>query len=91
MNCELCKNERKTRRWYEDNLIWIVDCATCHVPMGVIRRHTKEITQEEYDKLSFALAQVGAKVFGGGNFEIDRTPGKIPDHLHWHARKIKGK
>jgi len=45
------------------------------------------ITKGEYDRLTAALAQAGAEVFGKWNFWIDRKQRKIKSHLHWHARK----
>lgn len=90
--CELCQFEKKTYLYYSDDFMWVADCQSCSrknapVPMGVIKRHTMTITKGEYDRLTTALVQAGAAVFGKGNFEIDRRQKKISDHLHWHARR----
>lgn len=90
--CDLCEAKRKTHLYFSDSLLWIADCGSCSkknspVPMGVLRRHTMDITEDEYDRLTAVLVQVGAEVFGKGNFEIDRRQRKIKRHLHWHARR----
>lgn len=90
--CDLCKATRKTHLYFSDSLMWIADCESCSkknspVPMGVVRRHTMTVTEDEYDRLTAALAEVGAEVFGRGNFEIDREQRKIKNHLHWHSRR----
>jgi len=91
MNCELCEAKKLAPWYYSDSLIWIADCETCHVPMGVIRRHTMKATQEEYQQLVTKLHEIGTKVFGENNFYFDHKQRKIKDHLHIHARKNKGK
>lgn len=90
--CDLCEARRKTCLYFSDNFMWVADCQSCSkkntpVPMGVIRRHTMAITKGEYSRLTAALAQAGAEVFGRGNFEIDRRQRSIKSHLHWHVRK----
>jgi hypothetical protein len=38
-----------------------------------------------------ALQRVADKVFGRGNYFIDKKQRSILDHLHWHARPIEEK
>ena len=93
MMCELCKRQRITKFYYEDNLVWIVDCQTCSsknkpIPMGALKRHTLEPTVAEIESLERALNRIGSQVFGNGRFVIDRSMRKIRDHVHYHARPI---
>lgn len=83
-DCPLCrlyeKREIVTPLHYEDDLIIVVDCSSCHVPMGVIKRHTMRPTMEE----AFHLYGKLRELFPGRR--IDDEQKSIPDHLHWHAR-----
>ena len=78
--CELCELEKVTRWYYEDDVIVILECKTCHVPMGVLRRHSMEPTQEEQNHLESKLLELFP------NKQLDKVQRKITDHLHFHMR-----
>lgn len=86
--CELCERKSKTKLYYEDQLVWVVDCDTCHTPMGALKRHTLEPTMAEAESLERALNMVGSQVLGDGRFRIDRNMRKIKNHLHHHLRPL---
>ena len=90
MICELCKLAKGniiTHKYFEDEFVIVVDCQTCYVPMGVVKRHTMVFSEEEHRSLVRGLNKAGTEAFGKGNFDFDRHQKKIGDHLHWHARK----
>jgi len=77
--CELCKRERLTQWFHEDDICWVAICKTCGVPMIVLKRHTMEPTEEELRHLE----EVVRRLFGD-TARVRKTQRKIPDHLHWH-------
>jgi len=78
-SCDLCRAERKSRWYYEDDLCWIADCIVCGVPMAVLKRHTPTPTPEE-------KAHLAAKLLALGNGFMDDAMRRIPDHYHVHLR-----
>lgn len=80
MTCPLCELAHLTHRHYEDDLVVVLDCVTCNVPMGVLRRHSMEPTSEETQRLIGKLKEL----FPGRR--LDKNQRKIPEHLHWHMR-----
>lgn len=89
MSCELCKLAKDniiTHKYYEDEFVIVVDCQTCHVPMGVVKRHIMIPSEEEYRSLITGLNKAGAEVFGKKKYWFDRKQRKVRDHLHFHAR-----
>lgn len=90
MKCELCELAEGnviTHKYFEDEFVIVVDCQTCHVPMGVVKRHTMIFSEEEHQSLIKELNKAGTEVFGKGNYWFDRKQKKIKDHLHYHARR----
>ncbi|MBA7623579.1 hypothetical protein ES703_30976 [subsurface metagenome] len=79
-NCPLCTRELKTTLYYEDNVIWIVDCLKCHCPMAVIKRHNPTATPDETLRIRCQFAKLGVGIF-------DDAPRKIKDHYHAHWRR----
>ena len=47
------------------------------------------LTDSEYEELMESMLHKVAKKFYGNEYayHIDKNQRKIPDHLHWHARK----
>ena len=84
-DCDLCKAERYTHWYYEDQLCWIADCEVCSVPMVVWKPHGTEPTTEEHTHMLEALAAAGRDRFGDG-FNLDTNMRQIPEHWHAHAR-----
>jgi len=86
--CELCELKQIDKLYYEDDLIRVLDCDFCRIPMAVLKRHTTDPTTFEAAWLESHLRKAGEQVFGKGKFRIDRKMNKIPDHTHYHARPI---
>lgn len=84
--CELCDKNKLTKWWYSDDLIWIANCKTCSVPLGVIHRHAKEPTKQEKLRIELKLHQLAA-FLGWKNYKTDSSMRKIKDHYHTHLRR----
>lgn len=87
--CPLCLAEKLTHWFEETDLYWIALCKTCNVPMVVLKRHDTDVTADEAFDMLVALAGVADKYFGTTLWTLDRKPGRIPDHIHWHARLLE--
>ena len=79
MDCLLCKAEKLTHWYHEDELIWIADCVKCKTPMVVIKNHTMDLSSKEFNY----ILKVIEELFGQ-NVYIRREQRQIKDHLHWH-------
>ena len=88
-NCDLCILEKKTKWYYEDKDVVVCDCIICRIPQVILRsEHSMNPSQEIQDKMERVLLEVSKEFYGEGvEFYIDKNQRKIPDHLHWHARK----
>ncbi len=85
--CPLCKLEKITTWYYEDDEFVILDCESCGVPMGVIKGHGVEISAKEaYNRMIAKLADTADCFFGKGNWHLDTVERTIRDHRHAHAR-----
>lgn len=78
--CPLCAREPKAPVHYEDDRIWVTECLTCRVPMGVLKRHTSHPKLEE----ALHLARKIEELFPGRR--LDDRMRSIPEHYHMHAR-----
>ena len=79
MSCKLCLNEKLTKRYYEDNLIWIANCLTCNIPMVVLKEHKMNLIEEEENKIINKIKEIF-----GNNITFRKNQRQILDHLHWH-------
>ena len=81
--CPLCRlaqdREILTRLVAEDNLIIVVDCLLCQVPMAVLKAHRAQFTEEEKGDIRQLMRQFNGEV-------IDWEQRRIPDHAHCHLR-----
>ena len=99
-NCELCILDRINHVFYNCDDFIIMSCDSCHVPMAVTHEHIDPtekplLTTEEknkylkiYKNMSNQLYIAAYDFFGDFNFYIDKKQRKIPNHVHWHARKL---
>jgi hypothetical protein len=87
--CELCRAERITEWFYEDEVCWIAECEQCSVPMVVWRQHDVTPDADTLGHLHRALAEVVLTHYGGEHYVDDRMR-SIPDHYHAHARPHGG-
>jgi hypothetical protein len=87
--CPLCRAERVTRWYFEDEECWVADCLVCATPMVVWRPHG--LPEDELERRLLArLARAAAERYGPDGFWIDGTRRRIPDHWHAHARPQGG-
>jgi len=78
--CRLCHDgEIVTTLYYEDDLIIIVACAKCKIPMVVIKRHDANTTSAEKQRIN----QVVQKRWPGAKLRCE--PRAIKDHFHCHV------
>ena len=87
--CELCKADRLTAWFYEDDECWIAECELCAVPMVVWRQHDAKPDDKVKSRLWERLAIVVVEHYGFDHY-IDDNMRSIPDHYHAHARPRGG-
>jgi hypothetical protein len=83
-HCDLCRAERRTRWYHEDDVCWIAECEICEVPMVVWRSHGTEPPAEQRAHMLDRLGEVAAAEFG--EYYVDDHMRNIPDHYHAHGR-----
>jgi hypothetical protein len=86
--CLLCKADRLTRWYHEDDTCWIAECEICEVPMVVWRWHGVQPPAEHLAHMERHLAEVAAAELG--EYYVDGHMRNIPDHWHAHARPRGG-
>ncbi|MEM7093568.1 MAG: hypothetical protein AAF567_11245 [Actinomycetota bacterium] len=85
-DCDLCKAERFTHWYHEDDVCWIADCEVCSVPMVVWKPHGTDPSDETVEHMLDALTTAATERFGPDAFNLDRNMRQIPEHWHAHAR-----
>jgi hypothetical protein len=86
--CMLCRAEKITPWFHEDDVCWIAECDICAVPMVVWRFHGTRPPDEHLDHMRARIREVAAREVG--EFFIDDHMRNIPDHYHAHARPKGG-
>jgi len=87
-SCPICRAERITTWYHEDDVCWIADCEICATPMVVWRWHGTDVPADHRDHMARRLAEVADRVFDG--HYVDDHMRNIPDHWHAHARPVGG-
>ena len=87
-DCMLCRAERITPWYHEDDVCWIAECDICAVPMVVWRSHGVTPPSSDRDHMLTQLRDV-ARAQVGAHW-IDDHMRNIPDHWHAHARPEGG-
>lgn len=87
--CDLCRADRITPWFHEDDLCWIAECEICATPMVVLRRHERAPDEETKAELHARLAEVVVEHFTFEHY-VDDNMRNIPDHYHAHARPEGG-
>ena len=87
-SCMLCRAERMTPWFHEDEVCWIAECEVCETPMVVWRSHGTDPPAAELAHMRARLRQVAAAQVGA--FWVDEHMRNIPDHWHAHARPEGG-
>ena len=59
----------------------------CGVPMAVLKRHTITPSAAEAEHMEKVLTQIADQKLGENGYRIDKIPRRIPDHIHYHARR----
>lgn len=88
-SCELCRAERLTEWFYEDDECWIAECEQCDVPMVVWKRHDPNPPEEIRVVLLARLSDVVIRFYGYEHW-VDERLRTIPTHWHAHARPRGG-
>jgi len=79
-DCPFCERALLTTLYYEDDLIWVVDCLTCGCPIAVLKRHVDIPDPQELLRIKCIFAQLGIGIF-------DDSMKTIKDHYHAHLRR----
>jgi hypothetical protein len=87
-DCMLCRAERITRWFHEDEICWIAECEICETPMVVWRPHGVDPPAEHLLHMLAHLKDV-AQTHVGEHW-LDQHMRNIPDHWHAHARPAGG-
>ena len=87
-DCLLCRAERITEWYFEDDECWVTDCMVCRTPMIVWRSHGLPERETE-SRLLARLETFGAQRYPDGYY-VDGVRRRIPDHWHAHVRPEGG-
>jgi len=77
--CKLAAGDIKTKLYYQDKLIIIVDCLTCGIPMVVLKEHKMNANNFELGHM-----EMTAKEIFGKDIKFRKTQRQVKNHLHWH-------
>jgi hypothetical protein len=86
--CLLCRAERITPWYHEDDVCWVADCSLCATPMVVWRWHGVEPSEADRQHMVERLGMAAATVFDG--HYPDGNMRNLPDHFPMHARPEGG-
>ena len=86
--CVLCRAERITPWFHEDEICWIAECEICETPMVVWREHGVDPPPEHLLHMLAHLKDVAQTEIG--DHWLDQHMRNIPDHWHAHARPAGG-
>jgi len=83
-DCPLCKlavgKNIKTKLYYQDKVVIIVNCLTCGMLVVILKRHTMKPNNFERGHMEM----VSKEVFSD-NIKFRKKQGHPEyDHLHWH-------
>lgn len=87
-DCPLCRADRITHWYHEDDLCWIADCEICATPMVVWKEHGQP-DGDLRERMLATLSGIGERVFAQGIW-LDGEMRRIPQHFHTHARPKDG-
>src|SRR2546425_213245 len=86
--CLLCRAQRITPWFHEDDVCWIAECEICAVPMVVWRWHGTEPPATELSHMHAQLQQVARAQLG--EFWVDDHMRNTPAPWHAHAGRKDG-
>lgn len=76
-DCLLCEMDKKTE-WYIETKDWVVAEKLGGGPFVVYKRHTKELSEDEWDDMERIVSHVFE------DFEIRVLMNLVKDHWHGH-------
>jgi len=80
-NCPLCVRHQKTRKYHEDQYVWIVECLKCECPLIVWKEHKHYLEPKE---LSYVW-EIIKKIFGNeATHALDTNMKTMSNHWHGH-------
>jgi hypothetical protein len=88
-SCLLCRAEKITEWFHEDDDCWIAECTQCSLPMVVWKEHDARPGDDVKATLHARLAEVVARDWAFDHY-VDDHMRMIPDHYHAHARPVGG-
>jgi len=86
--CELAEGDIKTKLYYQDKRVIIVDCSTCGCPMCVSKKHFKEASPRLRKKMIYHLTRIANEKYGKDKWVLDEKMRKVHDHCHIHSRPL---
>ncbi len=82
-DCLFCPSPEKiTEWWYEDDTCLVIDKPDGD-PMVVLKRHTKNPTESEYEHINESVNQLF------GSHERFVHMGHVPEHFHAHIENYE--
>ena len=90
--CELCDLVVKTKLWYSDDYMTVIDCLSCKQPLIVWREHKADLSIGE----ELHVLKVLVKLFHHPSIyhltvHLDRVMKSNMEHWHIHYNKVVGK
>ena len=71
--CMLCRAERITPWFHEDDICWIAECEICETPMVVWRRHGVDPPDEHLSHMLAHLKDVAQRQLGDHWLELKQS------------------
>jgi len=78
-DCPLCRAEKLSEWFFEDEVCYVCICVTCHLPMIVLRHHGKPSEQELEH-----LKCISKKVFPEKQWRGYARSIPMEQHFHQH-------
>lgn len=77
------REEYRNEALLPEQVVIVVDCLTCGIPMIVLKRHTMK--PNNFERVHMEMV---AKEIFGENIKFRKQQRQIPDHLHWHILEV---
>lgn len=87
VNCPLCELKIITKLYYKSDTVTVLNCATCHVPLAVLRRHSMDPSPEEETEMLQALNEIAIDFFDEADYFINKLQQLRRGHLCYHCLK----
>jgi len=87
-SCELCKKEKLTRQYYEDDKFWITLCKSCGCILIVSQKHEGVIKDKDMNEILDIGKSIANLKYGRNMHSFDYKRNADKDHWHVHIRLI---